>query len=226
MFVVDVLKGGKIVKKQYILIGFILLLLWPMFAYISAILRLSTKQDFLYTSVNIKVLLSIAFIGLSRRLGGIDILMIPILDNNITFSTLNILLYLFKGIFTTGLVDKIMGNNYTTGIGTAFAEEFLSQPKGVPNAFSPTLLGIIYFTPNIVFTSLLLLFVTLLIFIFLSYNKKKWIISFMLIVQIVMFIRIVVFTGSVSYLTFWIRQIFVFLILITLFDNIKSKKYI
>jgi hypothetical protein len=223
MYSAHILKGGKIIEKKYILIMFLLVLSWPIVAYISSTVRSRGEFNLVNFFSGQNFLLSTAIIGLSRRMGGIDILMISPMDDNVTFSTFNILLYLIKGIFTSGIIDTLLGENYTIGIGTSFAEEFLGQAKGVPNAFSPTLFGVIYLSPDSILTSVLLLITTLGIFYLLIYFKKKWIISLMLLLQIIFFPRIVVFTGTVLQLTVVLRQI-IFLFAIVLIYN-YTKEY-
>jgi hypothetical protein len=222
MYCIHILKGGKIIEKKYMLIMFLLILSWPIVAYISGNVRAREEFNLFDFFSGRKFLLSVTIIGLSRRMGGIDILMISPIADNVTFSAFNIFLYLIKGIFTSGIIDAILGKDYTVGIGTSFAEEFLGQTKGVPNAFSPTLFGIIHLSPDAILTSIILLIATLCIFYLLIYFKKKWIISLMLLMQIIIFPRIVVFAGTVLLLTAVVRQIIFLSAIMLLYNYIKE----
>lgn len=181
LYSVHILKGGSIFNRKYFLYGLVVILLFPIFSTIGNFIRASGEGvDITTTSrfflINMDVV-KLAFVAVSRRISGIDTLMLDPVLNNTVFSNYSILLYYVKGFIPAFIVDSFMGNQ-SVGIGRLFAIEFLGQAPTVANAYGVSLFGVIHYANNRAFVGILYFISIAAFFCVIRTYKNKWIISF------------------------------------------------
>ncbi|MEZ8341242.1 hypothetical protein AB6D05_03970 [Vibrio cyclitrophicus] len=147
--------------------------------------------------------------SISRRVSGIDVLMIPTVIDNFVFSLPSIFLYALKGFFTAAFIDTMLSMD-SVGIGRLFAIEFLNQNKELANGFEPTFYGVVFHSLTPFVSSILLYCICLFPILFFRFQKNN-IASLMLCYFI--FVYIFVFmSGTIVQLT----QVFRFYIILHL----------
>ncbi|TDF35078.1 hypothetical protein EYS14_22135 [Alteromonadaceae bacterium M269] len=174
---VKILKREQLISLKAFLASFFVLITYPLFIVIAAYKRegRSDFSNFFFSqleSMGESVLNVYTFVitSISRRVSGLDVLMIPQNDDNVVFSVGSISLYLLKGVLTAAFVDGLLGQN-SYGIGRMFAIEFLNQDVGLANGFEPTLFGIVYHSVNPIFVGLELYLSCALTIIFFRYKQ-------------------------------------------------------
>lgn len=220
IFALLLILSAKILKKEKIInvkiiFGFLTVFLsYPVLITISAYHRFGTGNFFTFFISNLSnmgedVLSLYGFVltSISRRVSGLDVLMIPSVPDNFVFSITSILLYIMKGIFTASVVDGILSLD-SFGIGRAFAIEFLQQSKDLANGFEPTLYGIVFHSPNPLISTVILYILCLLPILFLKYQKSS--IALLLLCYFVFVYVFVFMTGTIVQLS----QVFRFYIVI------------
>lgn len=222
---VHILKGGSILNKKYLIYGAVVILLFPILSTVGNFIRLSGEGVDLssiskFLSFNFE-LVELAFVAVSRRISGIDILMLePVLNNNV-FSNQSILLYYFKGFVPAFIVDTVIGNQ-SVGIGRLFAIEFLGQSPLLANAYGVSLFGVIHYANNKFFVVFLYLFSVVIFFYITRVYKQKWIVAYTAI-YFVHQVPILLMSGYPLKITIFYRYIFVLACLSAM--NLLFRKY-
>ena len=224
-FVSHIALGKSVLNFKYICLFLTSIAFYPFFLYLGYINRFGVNLSFfdikeIMLNYNI---IETSFLQISRRLSGIDILMIDAIDNNIVFSVESILSYLFKGLSTAYIYDIFISQQSSFGIGRSFAIEFLGQSKDLPNGFEPTLFGLIYFSnePFIIF--ILISVVSVITLFVILHFAKNWL-GLSYIIFFIFQFTLLILTGTILNLTINIRYILFSLILYSLYKLfIKSK---
>ena len=220
IFALLMILSAKILKKEKIInfkivLGFLCVFLsYPVLITVAAYQRIEASSFFTFFTSNLSnmgedVLSLYGFVltSISRRVSGLDVLMIPTVTDNFVFSITSIILYIMKGIFTASAIDNILSLD-SFGIGRIFAIEFLQQSKELANGFEPTLYGIVFHSPNPLISAIILYFLCLLAILFLKYQKSS--IALLLLCYFVFMYVYVFMTGTIVQLS----QIFRFYIVI------------
>lgn len=226
IYTVYILKGGKIINKKFLIAVLIIALLYPILYYIST--RQRKAMDFsmqgFYNFLGKENLFGFALILLSRRISGIDVLMLPRIENNIAFSFFSMFSYLAKGLFTSSIVNFFIKNNRQIGQGRVFAEEFFGQDESIASSFESSLFGNIYLSNDFVAVTLLLSIVIISIFLIFYRFRKKWIMVLMNLYFIKTFCMIIM-TGNVTNLTVLIRQTVILVFVFWIYNLIKPRNH-
>ncbi len=210
LFSISVLRGGKIFNLKYILFSSFSVILFPTFAVLGYFFRGDFSFNEMVNSLGFNSrVLEVAGVAFSRRISGIDVLMLNEIENNTVFSTVELGLYYLKGVFTAFFVDVFRADGLSAGIGRMFAIEFLAQPKDVANAYGVTLLGVIHYSDNKVLTAILYFISTSGLLLAFNYYKKKWLVALVLLYFIYQF-PIFMMSGSPIMLSTPIRYLTVF----------------
>jgi hypothetical protein len=221
IYSVYILRGGKIINKKFLILFFTIMILYPLIYYIMN----RQRNDLIFSKEGLENFLKgeniilFAMLLLSRRITGIDILMIPKIENSMTFSLYSTISYLIKGVLPSNVIDFVIRNDRSIGQGRRFAEEYFGQNETIANAFEISLYGQLYFSNNII-GSIIVLSITIIGIFLLCYKfRNKWIISLTLIYFIKVFCTVIM-TGGITGLTVIIRQIFVLIVFVSIYNSI------
>ncbi|EGQ8918986.1 hypothetical protein GJ207_05270 [Vibrio parahaemolyticus] len=164
------------------------------------------------------------FISISRRVSGVDVLFIPDSIDNIVFSPVSIIGYLFKGISNAGLVDTLLGQR-SFGIGRQFAIEFFGQNTDLANGFEPTLFGIMFHSSNPLLVSAIILLSVCCLFLF--FRSRKDALGKVMLCYLIFVFCFVLMTGSIIQLSqtikFYLLSSFIYYMYIRVFYKSGSK---
>jgi hypothetical protein len=155
-------------------------------------------------------------VSISRRVSGLDVLMIKTITDNFIFSPFNIIMYFLKGVFTASFIDTLMGTP-SYGIGRMFAIEFLDQNKDLANGFEPTIFGVIFHSTNPLIVSLFLYILCL--FPILFFRRQKNSIAKLLLCYFILVLSTVIMSGTIVQLT----QVFKFYLVLHILYYLYSK---
>nr|QFC18367.1 putative membrane protein [Vibrio parahaemolyticus]QOS16129.1 hypothetical protein VP33_00015 [Vibrio parahaemolyticus] len=192
-----------ILSPKVIFILLSVVLAYPVLIVSAGLLRngqfsiLNLYEGFFGMGSNVYELYMITLTSISRRISGLDVLFIPLIPDNETFSFLNLLLFSLKGLLTAGLVDSLTGMP-SFGLGRYFAIEYFNQPIELANGFEPTMFGIIYHTSDKILVSILLM--SLSVSPFLIFRFRNTPLSLLYMSYFIFSLMFIVMTGIVAHL--------------------------
>jgi len=232
LFFVKISLGTKILFKRYLLIFSLTALSYPFLAVVSGFVRMGGQMNVQVLLENSSQLINehgiellrYSLISLSRRLSGIDILMIPKMNNE-TFSSLNILLYSIKGLIPAGIIDFVM-NKSTYSLGREFSIEFLKQDPNFVNAYGVSFIGTVLFSNSPFFVCIYLFLLLFLIIIILNKFRKNDFVVYLYIYFIIQFPLNVLMSGSPINITIIFRYLFYLFVLDFFIKNVFVVKQI
>lgn len=152
------------------------------------------------------------FVKISKRVSGVDVLLLPNIENTV-FSLEMILMYIFKGVFTTSIFNFLSGiDNF--GMGKLFAIEYINLDENLASSFEPSLLGVIYLSQQQYIVALSIFVTVVLITIFL--RKLTDSLSKLFLVFFSYQLVIVIMTGLVTHISqvfrFWLITTVIFFV--------------
>lgn len=200
----------KIFKFKYLIIVIMTYLSYPLLYAISWVVRLGGKIDrTIFENFSIYTPLEL----ISKRVNAIDILMAnkEIIEDINKFSVYPLFQSIMAAIFTRGVTSSIF-NKQILPYGVIFSREVMQQPDYVVNGFEPTLFGVIYYSKNM-FETTLLLFITVLVFIFFMYILSKNNFSLFLIIFFITFI-VTIMTGIFANIYILFRYWIIFITIV------------
>ena len=208
----------KIFKVRYLIIIIISYLSYPLLYAISWVIRLGGKIDkTIFENFSIYTPLEL----ISKRVNAVDILMAnkdKIIDIE-KFSIFSTFEKIMSAILTRGFVSIILKRDILP-YGVIFSQEVMHQPKDVINGFEPTLFGVIYYSKNMVQTSILMV-ITIIILMGIMYLISKKNFSLFLIIFLITFI-ITVMTGIFVNIYILFRYWIIFVILVFLLKSLSK----
>lgn len=208
----------KIFKVRYLIIIIISYLSYPLLYAISWVIRLGGKIDkTIFENFSIYTPLEL----ISKRVNAVDILMAnkdKIIDIE-KFSIFSTFEKIMSAILTRGFVSIILKRDILP-YGVIFSQEVMHQPKDVINGFEPTLFGVIYYSKNMVQTSILMV-VTIIILMGIMYIISKKNFSLFLIIFLITFV-ITIMTGIFVNIYILFRYWIIFVILVFLLKSLSK----
>jgi hypothetical protein len=225
LFSISVLRGGKVLNFKYILFTALAVILFPTFAVLGYFFRGEFSFNEMINTLGFSTrVLEVAGVAFSRRISGVDVLMLEQIENNTVFSIGELGLYYLKGLFTAFFVDAFRPDGLSAGIGRMFAIEFLSQPKDIANAYGVTLLGVIHYSNEKILISLLYFLSIAGLLTTLNIYKHKWVVAIVLLYFVYQF-PIFIMSGSPIMLSTPIRYFIVLTVVIYLYNKYLAKSH-